>query len=132
MAVQERFLSIIQILIDNGADVNAKDREGFTPLHQAVEYGDEATTEMLIGRGADVNAKDNYGNTPLHQSSDLKIARILISKGASFIVKNENGETPLDCAVLEDDVKMAKLLLKSGAKINDNGTSDHKLLHSAS
>ena len=49
-------------LIDNGADIEAKDDSGETPLHWAVERGQTETAIALINRGADINAKsDNDG-----------------------------------------------------------------------
>ncbi len=59
-------LEIMQLLIDNGADVNVKDQKGKTPLHivTAVKPSIEKM-ELLIDNGADVNAVDNEGKTPL-------------------------------------------------------------------
>jgi len=51
-----------------GADVNAKDKEGWTPLHFASDRKNVA--EFLIKKGADVNAKDAYGFTPLDEADD--------------------------------------------------------------
>ena len=52
-------------LIDNGADVNAKDNDGDTPLHYACGFGHVDATKQLIHNEANVNAKDNDGNTAL-------------------------------------------------------------------
>jgi ankyrin repeat protein len=48
-----------------GADVNAKDEGGWTPLHQAAWNGRKEIVELLITKGADVNTKDMPGRTPL-------------------------------------------------------------------
>ena len=51
-----------------GRDVNAKDVNGFTPLHLAALFGHKEIAELLIAADADMNAKDNYGDygkTPL-------------------------------------------------------------------
>jgi hypothetical protein len=53
------------VLIDNGADVNAKDNDGWTALMYAAFSGYTETAEVLIDNGADVNAKDNDGLTAL-------------------------------------------------------------------
>ena len=50
-------LAGVQVLLDKGANVNAKDDEGFTPLHQAAEWGHIEIVELLIASGAYVNAQ---------------------------------------------------------------------------
>jgi hypothetical protein len=56
---------IIELLIQKGADVNAKNRNGTTPLHGAVFLGQTEAVELLIQKGADANARTNEGATPL-------------------------------------------------------------------
>ena len=53
------------ILLAGGAEVNAKSRRGWTPLHEAFASGRTALVEMLLANKADINAKDNLGLTPL-------------------------------------------------------------------
>ena len=106
-----------------GADVNAKNRSGWTPLHQAVWGGHKEIAELLIANGADVNTTTDGGRwTPLHESarSNRKvIAKLLINKGADVNAKGEDGETPLDLAIQYKHPKTADLLRthsgKSGA-----------------
>ena len=50
--------------------MNAKDDNGWTPLHFAVYYGHKEIVELLIAKGAEVNAKDKNGWTPLHLAVD--------------------------------------------------------------
>ena len=66
MACQNGHEAIVSLLLEKGADVNAKNNDGWTPLHWASENGHEAIVSLLLEKGADVNAKDNDGETPLH------------------------------------------------------------------
>ena len=83
-----------------GADVNAKVKFGWAPLHIATMYGHKEIAELLISSGADLNAKcNNDGWIPLQyaaQKGQKEIAELLISKGADVNAKNKNGHTPLD------------------------------------
>ena len=56
---------IVELLIAEGADVNAMNGAGQTPLHFAAQEGQKEIVELLIAKGADVNAKTNDGETPL-------------------------------------------------------------------
>lgn len=56
----------VKQLITEGANVNAADTTGITPLHSAAVGDHIAVAELLIAKGADVNAKTDNGVTPLH------------------------------------------------------------------
>ena len=76
--------------IADGADVNAKDKVGVTPLTYATFKGAKEITELLITTGADVNAKDVDGRTPLHRAASYshnEVAELLIAKGADVNAK---------------------------------------------
>jgi ankyrin repeat protein len=70
-AVARRCLSAARILLDRGADVNARQTGGFTPLHGAAANGDRAMTELLIDRGADPSLRNDEGRT----ARDLALER---------------------------------------------------------
>ena len=71
-AAIEGHKEIAELLIAEGADVNAKDDDGWTPLFVAVGDGYKKIIELLIANGADVNAKDDVGDTPLDMAIGLE------------------------------------------------------------
>ena len=64
-AVRDGNIEAVKQYLDAGTDVNAKDENGVTPLHQAAYHSNKETAELLLDKGADVNARDNGGETPL-------------------------------------------------------------------
>lgn len=56
---------LVKAMLEHGADPNARDSAGHTPLHWAVQSAAAETVRLLVAAGADVNAKDNDGETPL-------------------------------------------------------------------
>jgi ankyrin repeat protein len=61
---------MVEFLLTNKADVNARNDNGDTPLHLAAEFGRKEVVEFLLTNKADVNARDNNGETPLQLTTD--------------------------------------------------------------
>ncbi|XP_078496583.1 poly [ADP-ribose] polymerase tankyrase-2-like [Lissotriton helveticus] len=94
-------VSVVEYLLENGADVHAKDKGGLVPLHNACSYGHYEVTEMLVKHGAVVNVSDLWKFTPLHEAAakgKYEICRLLLKHGADRTKKNRDGNTPLDLA----------------------------------
>jgi ankyrin repeat protein len=123
----------IDLLLANGANVNAKSKDGYTPLHRASVDGDKDVVELLLTHGANVNATTNDGMTPLHcvVTSDWKmekdgskivikgatdLAQLLLNKGANVNTKDKNGVTALTIATKNGHKEIIELLKKAGAK----------------
>ena len=126
--------TVANYLLDKGANVNARNEIGATPLYFATKDFD--LTQRLIAKGANVNIRAFGDYTPLHQaasSGNLKVAKLLIDHGAD---PNANGSAgtilhELIYRKLESGTEMAKLLLKGGAKINQKFSSGNTELHLA-
>ena len=83
---------IIQLLIANGADVNAKhDAFGTTPLHYAAEEGHKKIAELLITKGANVNLLDRFKKTPLDYATDPDIPTA--SAEIAVLLRSYGGKT---------------------------------------
>ena len=63
---------IVRLLLEAGADPNAKSHEGGTPMHSAAFTGDLEIAELLLAYGADPNATDPKGHTPLDVARDRR------------------------------------------------------------
>lgn len=87
-------VAIVERLIAAGLDVNARAKDGRTPLHWAAGFDCVDCMALLLKAGAEVNARDEDGNTPLHAASKDCVP-LLLRAGADVLAKNGDGSVPL-------------------------------------
>ncbi len=111
-------LSVVQALCARGADPNAKDALGSTPLHNAVRAGREDIARWLVedssGPAVNLNASDCAMDTPLHLAVRMRRERaceMLVRRGAILPVLNNANLTPLDMAKAGNQVALVELFL---------------------
>jgi len=114
-------IGVVEILLNNGARVDALDNMGYTPLHRAVENGHTDVAKLLIDKGADVNAETLEGLTPLHiaiRNNNIDLVKFLLSAGADIDAKNYRDQTPLDLAPRRGQAEIVELLREHGTDRN--------------
>nr|AKD28025.1 ankyrin repeat domain protein [Glypta fumiferanae] len=126
---------LIEYLLSQGADVNAKNRAGHSLLYRATMCNFNDFVEILLKYNADVDiATPEQMSTPLHLAAAIgnePITRMLIAAGAVVNAKDKFGQTALRFACKSKDDKVVAALLESGASIEDIGKNDTTPLHIA-
>jgi len=79
-AAASKQLEICRLLLDQGADINARQADGFAPLHAAAQNGDVELIKLLLDRGADIHVRTETGATPLAlaEAADQEVAASLL------------------------------------------------------
>jgi len=153
--IKEKTISLIMIVRCLGADIDAADAYGYTPLMNAAMLGRVDIVKALIDAGADIQKKGQFGYTALHaaaQNGHLEVVQTLVKYGASVNCKNDDGDIPLilgkirrlfclinfSCfplfftAVRGTHAEIIDYLLKSGSDIHQNGWLGQSAVHTAS
>src|SRR3954465_5071875 len=104
-----------------GADVNAAQGDGTTPLHWAVYKIDAELARALLARGAKPDVLNSYGSSPLTEAVKVANARLvgmLLDAGSNVEVPNREDQTALMLAARAGSVDVAELLVRHGANVN--------------
>jgi hypothetical protein len=111
----ERRLAVLQSLIAQGANVNAGDRHGVTPLMFACSRDDPAFVQPLLDAGAAVNVADDLGRTPLmiaaesFRNETIKV-RMLLDAGADVSMRDDEGHTAAERVRTSSNAELLSLL----------------------
>jgi ankyrin repeat protein len=116
-AAGEEDTEMVKLLVSQGADINAQNDMGITPLHMCA-YPQMA--RLLISLGANIELRSSDGNTPLlelcTEPEREDVIQVLLESGANVNVKNLRSETPLEIAKSREEMSKELLLKRYGAK----------------
>lgn len=123
VAIQNRQLRLVGYLLDQGAKINTKLRDGYTILHTSAHTGDVDIFKLVMQKMVSVLNKDGLlklldskteaGITPLMVASngDVEVVKMLVAAGASVRKKSKKGETALDLAIKNRQVEICSFLV---------------------
>ena len=130
-AIESRSHGLTNLLLDGGADVDAKAYDGSTPLHWVAKSYEIKVLHALLERGADVSSKGNFGETPLHQATTAEAAQMLARRGADLDAATSDGWTPLHAAAGRGSEAVIEVLLTEGADLHARDKWGDTPLHKA-
>jgi cytohesin len=112
-------VEIAEVLIDNGANIYFRNKEGFSPLHNAVKGGHSDVAKLLIANRAYVTVVNNQGTSLLHEAAITKqkeMIELLIAEGVNINAKDKAGMTPAQLAEKSGHDDIADFLRSYNAK----------------
>uniref|UniRef100_A0A8D1D4E2 Ankyrin repeat domain 6 n=1 Tax=Sus scrofa TaxID=9823 RepID=A0A8D1D4E2_PIG len=116
LAANKGHLSVVQILLKAGCDLDVQDDGDQTALHRATVVGNTEVIAALIQEGCALDRQDKAGDTALHIAAALnhkKVVKILLEAGADGTIVNNAGQTPLETARYHNNPEVALLLTKA-------------------
>ena len=134
-AAEKGFLSVVQVLIIYGANVNLRAKDGKTPLIVAGQNGHLEVIQYLLRRDAHLQDRDYEGKNTLFYASEkghLEVVKYLVRKRTAGTKSfSDTGETPLHVAAGNGHLEVVKILMLYGADANQPDESGRTALHSA-
>ncbi|XP_045216692.1 uncharacterized protein LOC123566548 [Mercenaria mercenaria] len=121
LAARKGNLDILELLIQNGCNVNQKNQNGFAALHYAAREGRMDIVCFLLKYGAEPNIKNEDGDGPIHELvkfQPMDVIEEMVSLGMDVNLQNKIGSTPLHVAVANNHQEAVETLLTCGARSN--------------
>ncbi|KAF5353782.1 hypothetical protein D9758_010620 [Tetrapyrgos nigripes] len=123
-AAENGYFHIVKVLVDNGADVNAREGYHGCALQAAAYRGKLDVVKYLVEKGADVNAKGGQYGFALQAAAyreKLDVVKYLVEKGADVNAKGGEIVFALQAAAFRGDLDIVKCLVEKGADVNAEG-----------
>ncbi|KAM8937507.1 ankyrin repeat domain-containing protein 6 isoform 4-T4 [Lycaon pictus] len=134
LAANKGHLSVVQILLKAGCDLDVQDDGDQTALHRATVVGNTEVIAALIQEGCALDRQDKAGNTALHlacQNSHSQSTRVLLLGGSRADLKNNAGDTCLHVAARYNHLSIIKLLLSAFCSVHEKNQAGDTALHVA-
>ncbi len=124
----------VQVLINQGANINEVDKNKHTPLMHAIFKGQTQAAKALVTMGANINMQDKDAYPALFHAisyGNVEVAKVLLEKGADLNLKDQSGYSCLHLAASHGRSEIAKMLLKNKININERNHEGETPLHLA-
>ncbi|XP_006870677.1 PREDICTED: ankyrin repeat domain-containing protein 6 isoform X1 [Chrysochloris asiatica] len=134
LAANKGHLSVVQILLKAGCDLDVQDDGDQTALHRATVVGNTEILAALIQEGCALDRQDKDGNTALHEASwhgFSQSAKLLVKAGANVLARNKAGNTALHLACQNSHSQSARVLLLGGSRADLKNNAGDTCLHVA-
>ncbi|KAF7231140.1 ankyrin repeat and SOCS box protein 2 [Nothobranchius furzeri] len=134
VAVSRGQLGCVQVLLEDGADLEIPNYDKETPLYKACERNSAATVAALLNHGAAVNTQCIQGWTALQEATvhnNVEICEMLLKAGAKHNLRNMYGIGPLFTAAQNGQLAALRFLIRHGADINTQAADGATALYEA-
>uniref|UniRef100_A0A8C8ZCV4 Ankyrin repeat domain 6 n=1 Tax=Prolemur simus TaxID=1328070 RepID=A0A8C8ZCV4_PROSS len=134
LAANKGHLSVVQILLKAGCDLDVQDDGDQTALHRATVVGNTEIIAALIQEGCALDRQDKDGNTALHEASwhgFSQSVKLLVKAGANVLARNKAGNTALHLACQNSHSQSTRVLLLGGSRADLKNNAGDTCLHVA-